>query len=78
MFSEGREQVTSRQYQRYEFDARASAPYTLDDKFYTVAMHMNVSQDSRKVQLSSVSQSVSQSVRVQRVAWRVQEKNCAV
>lgn len=35
--------VSSRQYQRYEFDARASAPYTLDDPIVTVAMHVNVS-----------------------------------
>lgn len=35
--------VSSRQYQRYEFDARASAPYTLDDRLFTVSMHLNVS-----------------------------------
>lgn len=35
--------VSSRQYQRYEFDARASAPYTLEDRIFTVAMHVNVS-----------------------------------
>lgn len=43
VMSENGETVSSRQYQRYEFDARASAPYTLDDRFYTVAMHVNVS-----------------------------------
>lgn len=43
-FTEDRLLVQSRQYQRYEFDARASAPYTLEDRFYTVAMHVNVSE----------------------------------
>lgn len=38
--------VSSRQYQRYEFDARASAPYTLDDRLFTVSMHLNVSRVS--------------------------------
>lgn len=35
--------VRSHQFQNYEFDARASAPYTLDDRIFAVAMHANVS-----------------------------------
>lgn len=45
-FGEDNLNVTSRQYQRYEFDARASAPYNLDDRFNTLAMHVLVSRIS--------------------------------
>lgn len=42
-FNEGKTRAAYRMDQRYEFDARASAPLTENDPLIMLSMHMNVS-----------------------------------